>query len=135
MNNPESIFEGLSFTDIFVGGDGAPVLVSSMLLALAGNLLKKHFRYKSVSYKNPFDLTKWLYENWLDMLVGLFVTYILVRLLNVMSIILFNLDFVKALVPDIREIPVSEILIIVSIFIGYYTDKIMEKAFSIKPVK
>lgn len=135
MPESTSIFQGLTFHEIFIGSDGFPVLASSMLIALAGNLFKKYTRYDMVSDGNPFDIRKWLRENWDDMLVGFFVTYFLVRLLNTMSVIFFNIGTVKQLIPDPHSIPVSEVLIIVSVFIGYYTDKIIEKAFSIKTRK
>lgn len=127
-----SIFQGLSFYEIFIGTDGFAVLVSSMLLALVGNLLKKYFRYHKVSNGNAFDLRKWFRENADDMAVGFVITFILVRLLNTMSIIVFRLGTVNALIPDRDLVPVSELLIIVSIFIGYYTDSILEKAFGVK---
>lgn len=130
-----SIFEGLTFTEIFIGTDGFPVLVSSMLLALMGNLLKKYFRYGMVAHDNPFNYRRWFQENWDDMLVGFIITYFLVRLLNTMSVVFFNIGTVKTLIPDPSSLPVSEVLIIVSIFIGYYTDRILEKAFKVKPGK
>lgn len=130
-----SIFEGLTFTEIFIGTDGFPVLVSSMLLALMGNLLKKRFRYGRVARDNPFNYRRWFRENWDDMIVGFIITYFLVRLLNTMSVVLFNIGAVKTLIPDPSTLPVSEVLIIVSIFIGYYTDRILEKAFKVKPGK
>lgn len=127
-----SIFSGLTFCEIFIGYDGLPVLVSSMLLALVGNLLKKWFRYNSVKNKTPFDPKRWVKENWDDMLAGFIITYIFVRLLNTMSVVVFRLEVVNAIIPDRDLIPVSEVLIIVSIFIGYYTDKIIEKVFGVK---
>lgn len=127
-----SIFSGLTFYEIFIGYDGFPVLVSSMLLALVGNLLKKWFRYNKVKQSNPFDWKRWLSENWDDMIAGGVITYILVRLLNTMSVVVFRLEVVNALIPDRDLIPVSEVLIIVSIFIGYYTDRIVEKVFGVK---
>lgn len=112
----------LTFTDIFIGENGFVVLLSSMLLALGGSLFKKYKRYNSLEKKNTFNLTYWIKDNWDDMLVGFFVTYILVRLLNVVTpytLTYLNIDGV--------DVAASDILVIVSIFIGYYSDSILEK--------
>lgn len=114
----------LTYIDIFVGDNGVVVLVSSMLLALVGNLLKKRQRFLKQKFKSDFSLWFWIKDNWDDMLIGFIVTYILVRLLNVVTPYALSLSGL-----DLSEsnISVSDLLVIVSILIGYYTDNLIDK--------
>jgi len=114
----------LTYIDIFVGDNGVVVLVSSMLLALVGNLLKKRQRFLRIKNKREFSLWYWIKDNWDDMLIGFIVTYLLVRLLNVVTPYALSLSGL-----DLSEsnISVSDLLVIVSILIGYYTDNLIDK--------
>lgn len=121
----------LTFADIFIGDNGMVVLASSMLLALMGNLFKKYKRYNSVKHEKRFSLKYWLQDNMDDMVVAFFVTYILVRLLNVITPYALSLTGLDI---DSSAVNPSDILVIVSIFIGYYTDNIIAKLMPVKGV-
>lgn len=112
----------LTFTDIFIGDNGIVVLISAMILALGGNLLKKYQRYQASKPKIPFNLAFWLRDNADDMIAGFFVTYVLVRLLSVVTPYAISLSGI-----DLESASVSDIVVIVAIFIGYYTDSVLEK--------
>jgi len=121
-------FAGLSFYDIFVGDNGAVVLVASMLLALFGNLAKKYRRFiNAVNNEADFSPKYWLTENAFSMVAGFFITYTAVRLLNVITPIILNLSIFKEYVPDTSTMQVSEVLIVVSLIIGYYVDRLEPK--------
>ncbi len=112
----------LTFSDIFIGDNGIVVLISSMLLALGGSLFKKYQRYNAIEHETRFDLKFWAEDNWDDMVAGFFVTYIMVRLLNLVTP--YALSFIGA---EEATMAVSDTLVLVSIFIGYYSDSLLEK--------
>lgn len=114
----------LTFTDIFIGNNGIVVLISAMILALGGNLLKKYQRYQASKSKIQFNLAFWLRDNADDMIAGFFVTYVLVRLLSIVTPYVITISGI-----DIENsgASVSDIVVIVAIFIGYYTDSVLEK--------
>tara|TARA_R110000803_G_scaffold38124_2_gene82289 strand:+ start:76 stop:444 length:369 start_codon:yes stop_codon:yes gene_type:complete len=112
----------LTFADIFIGENGIVVLVSAMLLALAANLLKKYQRYQQRKDKTPFSFKHWFNDNWDDMTAGFFVTYIFVRLMNVVSG--YALEFLNLKGEDLQ---IGEVIVVVSCFIGYFVDSILDK--------
>ena len=112
----------LTFSDIFIGNNGIVVLISSMLLALGGNLFKKYQRYSKIENPEPFNLIFLFKDNWDDMVAGFFVTYIMVRLLSLVTP--YVLSFIGA---EEATMAVSDTLVLVSVLIGYYSDGIIEK--------
>jgi len=112
----------LTFSDIFIGDNGIVVLISSMLLALGGSLFKKYQRYNAIQHETKFDIKFWAEDNWDDMIVGFFVTYVMVRLLNLITPYALSAFDLEA-----ATMAVSDILVVVSIFIGYYSDSFLEK--------
>ena len=112
----------LTFTDIFIGDNGIVVLISAMILALGGNLFKKYQRYQSTKQKQPFKLSFWIKDNTDDMISGFFATYILVRLLSVVTPHVISLSGI-----DVESSSASDIVVIVAVFIGYYTDSLIDK--------
>lgn len=114
----------LTFTDIFIGDNGIVVLISSMIIALAGNLFKKYQRYNKTKHNTLFSIRFWAKDNADDMVVAFFVTYILVRLLNVVTPYALSAAGIDT---ETSNFAVSDLLVIVSVFIGYYTDNIIER--------
>jgi hypothetical protein len=115
----------LTFTDIFIGSNGYVVLVSSMLIALLGNLFKKYKRFQSREDKDyAFSLKVWLRENTDDMVVGFFVTYILVRLIGFVAEYAFQAAGVSEHTGTLEP---QDSIFLVSVLIGYYTDSLIDK--------
>jgi len=115
----------LTFTDIFIGTNGYVVLVSSMLIALLGNLFKKYKRFQNrPNQDNQFNFSIWFRDNMDDMIVGFFVTYILVRLIGFVAEYAFQAagvsEHTSALEPQ-------DSIFLVSVLIGYYTDSLIDK--------
>jgi len=124
----QTALAGLTLADIFIGDNGIVILISSMILALFGNLFKKYRRFiTAANDEADFNVKYWVQQNSVSMIAGFFITYTFVRLLNVITPIVLNNPMVKEYIPDSSALHVSEILIVVSLAIGYYVDKIEPK--------
>jgi len=115
----------LTFTDIFIGTNGYVVLISSMLIALLGNLFKKYKRFQNrPNQDNQFNFSIWFRDNTDDMIVGFFVTYILVRLIGFVAEYAFQAAGVSE---HTRALEPQDSIFLVSVLIGYYTDSLIDK--------
>lgn len=114
----------LTFTDIFIGANGAVVLVSAMFIAFIGNIFKKYKRFQARPNKEKFNLWYWIKDNLGEMVLGFLGTYILVRLIGFVAEYAFQAagisEHTSALSPE-------DSIFLVSILIGYYIDPILSK--------
>lgn len=120
----------LTFTDIFIGENGYVVLMSSMIIALLGNLFKKYKRFQQREDKSKsFSPWIWINDNGAEMVFGFMATYVLVRLIGFVS----DYAFEAAGVSDHTEaLDPSDSVFLISILIGYYTDSLLDKIFKKK---
>ena len=115
----------LTFTDIFIGANGAVVLVSAMLIALLGNMFKKYKRFQSREDKStPFKLGHWLRDNTDEMFFGFLATYILVRLIGFVAEYAFQ---AAGIAEGTSALSPEDSIFLVSVLIGYYVDPLMNK--------
>ncbi|MCF8465643.1 MAG: hypothetical protein K9G41_12425, partial [Flavobacteriales bacterium] len=96
--------------------------LSSMALAFLGNLYKKRNRFKKREEKTVLDWGFWWRDNRVNLLTGFFITWFLVRLINWLTPLILAMANVKM---DAAIDP-SEVLVLVSVFIGYHTDNIIK---------
>lgn len=109
-------FSDLALMDIMVGGNGVVTLLAMMGFALLGNLFKKYQRFKRKPDTGSFRLGFWLRDNWQHMAAGALMSYLCARLVNLI------IPFLSEVLPPSMD--VSELVIVVGLYIGYKLDDI-----------
>lgn len=109
-------FSDLALMDILVGGNGVVTLLAMVGFALIGNLFKKYQRFKDKPDTGRFSIGYWMRDNWRHMAAGAMMSYLCARLVNLI------IPFLSEVLPP--SVDVSELVIVVGLYIGYKLDEI-----------